>query len=224
MTLILGIDDAGRGPIVGPMVLAGCLINEKIEQHFRKINVKDSKLLTKEARETIVSEIKKYCLSHHITLTSPDEIEQRNNVGTNLNKLEAIKSAEIINQLNNKIEQINVIVDCPSTNTKAWQHVLEKYIHHKSNLAIHCEHKADFNHIACGAASIIAKTTRDAEIEKIKKSIGIDFGSGYTSDPITIKFLDENFEKYKNQGIFRKTWQTFKDQVKKKEQKNLLDF
>ena len=54
--------------------------------------------------------------------------------------------------------------------------------------------------MSCSAASIIAKTTRDAEIEKIKKKIGIDFGSGYTSDPVTCKFLKENSHKYKKEG------------------------
>ena len=48
--LILGIDDAGRGPVIGPMVLAGCLINEETEREFKKIGVRDSKQITPKRR------------------------------------------------------------------------------------------------------------------------------------------------------------------------------
>ena len=49
--LKLGIDDAGRGPVVGPMILAGVLMNESSETEFRKLGVKDSKQLTQKRRE-----------------------------------------------------------------------------------------------------------------------------------------------------------------------------
>lgn len=210
------------------MILAGCLVDENIESEFKKLGVKDSKKLTARRREILAEEIKQKAIAFEISLTHPREITARNHVGINLNKLEAIKSAEIINKINEKAvkgaKKIIVYIDCPSPNIPAWQGYLESHINNKENLEIHCEHKADVNHVSCSAASILAKTTRDAEIEKIKEKTGVDFGSGYSSDSVTCQFLKDYAQKYKNDGIFRETWQTWKDVCGKKEQKKLEEF
>lgn len=222
--LILGIDDAGRGPVIGPMVLAGVLIERKDEAHLRKLGVKDSKQVTPKRREILAEEIKKIAKSYFFSIASPSEIDGRASSGLNLNNLEAIKSAEIINKLNKGREKIEVIIDCPSPNIPKWREYAMKHIHEPDNLTLKAEHKADVNHVACSAASIIAKVTRDAEIEKIKKQVGMDFGSGYPSDPVTINFLRKYGKKYKKDGIIRETWQTWQNFKGKKEQKNLKDF
>lgn len=221
--LKLGIDDAGRGPVIGPMVLAGCLVTEEIEAEFKNLGVKDSKKLTPKRREELAKLIKEKALTFEITLTSPTEITDKNKNGVNLNTIEAQKSAEIINRINKGQGKIAVYIDTPSPNIPAWQGVLERYIINKENLEIHCEHKADVNHVSCSAASVLAKTTRDGEIEKIKEKIGVDFGSGYSSDPVTCQFLKDYSEKHKHDGIFRETWGTWKNECKRKEQKT-LDF
>lgn len=222
--LIIGIDDSGRGPIIGPMVLAGVLVDESISEQFKAHGVKDSKQLLPRKRRLLAKFIKTNALSYEIVQANPEEIEMKMKTGVNLNKLEAIKAAEIINTLNLGKEPIKVILDCPSPNTLAWKNYLLKYIHKPDNLEFVVEHKADINYPSVSAASILAKTTRDAEIEKIKKKIGIDFGSGYPSDPTTCKFLREHADKHKDDGIFRKTWQTWKDLCKEKSQKKLGQF
>lgn len=224
--LILGIDDAGRGPVIGPMVLAGVLIKSRYETYLKKLGVKDSKKLTPKRREILVKEIKKSAVAYHISITHPSEIDGREKAGLNLNKIEAVKSAEIINKLNKgrDKEKIEVVIDCPSNNIFKWHMYLMQYVDNPNNLTFKVEHKADVNHVACSAASIIAKVTRDAEIEKIKKQIGINFGSGYSSDPVTIKFLQEYGKKHKKDGIFRETWQTWKNFKSKKEQAKLDEF
>ena len=176
--LIVGIDDAGRGPVIGPMVLAGVVINKETEEELKKLGVKDSKLLSPKKREELRKEIEKRAIAFEITITHPAEIDARGGMGLNLNQIEAIKSAEIINKLAKKTKsnEINTVIDCPSPNREAWKDYLMKHIENKE-LPISCEHKADQNHVACSAASIIAKTTRDAEINKLKKKIGKDFGS-----------------------------------------------
>jgi ribonuclease HII len=207
--LIIGIDDAGRGPIIGPMILAGVLIDNSSEGYLKEIGAKDSKIVAHPKRVELSKLIKKACLGYEVALSSPDLIDNSINSGTNLNHLEAIKTAEIINKLNNNKEKIKVIVDCPSVNTLAWKNTLIDYVKHKENLEIHCEHKADANYPVVSAASIIAKVVREEEVEKIAKKYG-EIGSGYPSDPKTKKFLKERGLEFKDEGIFRKTWETWK--------------
>lgn len=219
--LVLGIDDAGRGPVIGDMVMAGCLTDEEMEKEFKKAGVKDSKQLTRQKRDQLAVLVKEKAIATEIVQISPDEIDTRTNAGVNLNHLEAIKMAQIINTINKKTEKIKVYVDCPSPNIPPWRELLKHYVEHLDNLEIICEHKADIKFPCVSAASILAKNRRDSEIDKLKKKVGVDFGSGYSHDPATCKFLKEYFDKHKDDGIFRKTWQTWKNACSEKEQKKL---
>jgi ribonuclease HII len=220
--LILGIDDAGRGPVIGPMVLAGCLIDDKVEGEFKKLGIKDSKQLTQKRREYLAVIIKEKAETFEIVLASPKEIDYANGKGINLNTLEAIKTAKIINQINKGFKNIRVVVDCPSVSIEKWQDLLKTKIKNLSNLEILCEHKADRNHLAVSAASILAKCTREEEMAKLKKIYGEEIGSGYCADPLTCKFLEKHFQKYEDKGIFRKTWSTWKNVIASSKQKKLF--
>ncbi|MGD9275836.1 MAG: ribonuclease HII [Candidatus Pacearchaeota archaeon] len=206
----LGIDDAGRGPVIGPMVLAGCLIDKNTAANFRKLGVKDSKDLTHKRRELLVGKIKEQAETFEIVLATPNEIDGNFNGGSNLNKLEAKKMAEVINKINKGYAKIKVIIDCPSVTISVWTDYLKTHIKNLSNLEIICEHKADKNHISVSAASIIAKHIREIEMTKLKEKYGPEIGSGYCSDPLTIKFLEKHAIKHEHDGIFRKTWATWK--------------
>jgi len=219
---ILGIDDAGRGPVIGPMILAGCLVNEAIEKEFKKLGIKDSKELTPKRREFLAVIIREKAETFEIALAYPNEIDENLTSGTNLNQLEAIKIASIINKINKGKDRIKVIIDCPSVGISKWADFLKTKIDNLSNLEIVCEHKADKNHISVSAASILAKSAREKEMDKLKKIYGEEIGSGYTSDPSTIKFLEKNAQKHENSGIFRKTWETWKVAVNKIAQKALF--
>jgi ribonuclease HII len=184
-------------------------------------------MLTPKRRDFLVEKIKKIAMDYEIIQITPKEIDARGDIGVNLNHLEAIKMAEIVNNLVErqlKKERVKVIVDCPSNGIKKWQDYFEKHLENKEILEVHAEWKADFNYVVVGAASILAKTTRDNEIEKIKKLVKVDIGSGYPSDPITIKFLQNYAKKFQKEGIFRETWQTWKDLKGKKEQKKIGDY
>lgn len=219
----LGIDEAGRGPVIGPLVLAGCLIDEKFEDKLKKLGVKDSKQLTRKKREELEIEIKKLAENFEIIPILPIEIEDNNERGIKLNELEAIFAAEIINRLNKGFKEIKVIIDCPNPDTGKWRDLILTKIKNSLNLELVCEHKADQNHIATSAASILAKCVRDREIDLLKEKYG-NLGSGYCFDPITIKFIEENLKKYEQEGIFRKTWITWKVAVEKASQKKLDEF
>ena len=220
--LTLGIDDAGRGPVIGPMVLAGCLLDEATETELRRLGVRDSKQLTPKRRAFLEKIIREKAISFEVIMATPDEIERMNKKGIKLNEVEAIKCAKIIDKLNDgKQKKIKVVVDCPSVSLVKWREYLMTKIDNLSNLEISCEHKADQNHVAVSAASILAKSRREEEMDKLKKKYGLEIGSGYTSDPFTIAFLQKNALKYENEGIFRKTWSTWKKAVSGFDQKKL---
>jgi ribonuclease HII len=222
--LILGIDDAGRGPVIGPMVLAGCLIDDKIEKEFKKLGVKDSKQLTQKRREHFAEIIKEKAETFEVVLVFPNEIDGKNHDGINLNDIEAIKTAEIINKINKGMGKIKVVVDCPSPNITKWKDFLKTKIDNLSNLEVVCEHKADVNHVAVSAASILAKTTREIEMSKLKEKYGNEIGSGYSSDPVSCRFLEKHAQKYKEDGLFRQTWSTWKNACAANEQKKLGEY
>ncbi|MDP6265774.1 MAG: ribonuclease HII [Candidatus Woesearchaeota archaeon] len=217
--LICGIDEAGRGPVLGPLVMCGLLVKEEDEKGLVKLKVRDSKLLTKVKREFLFDKIKDISYKYEIIAIYPDEIDHavNNHDGLNLNKLEARKSAEIINLL----KPDKAIVDAPSNNIKSYKQYLFELINNKK-IELILEHKADLNYPIVSAASILAKVTRDNEIEKIKKKIKIDFGSGYMSDSKTVNFLEKYYEKYPE--LFRKSWLPYRDIVNKKFQSKLEDF
>jgi ribonuclease HII len=240
MVLQLGIDDAGRGPVIGPMVLAGCLINEETAKEFKKLGITDSKNLTQKRREFFEKKIKEKAETFEVIIISAPEIDDSSNNGTKLNEVEAFACARIINKINAssrlssdctkevtqppregrlsegnrrcpRFDKIKVIVDCPSVSISKWGDFLKTQIKNQSNLEVSCEHKADKNHIAVSAASILAKCVREREMDKIKKIYGGEVGSGYTSDPATQKFLEKFAIKHKDKGIFRKSWVTWKN-------------
>jgi len=218
MALISGIDEAGRGPVIGPLVIAGVSINEKDLDKLKKLGVRDSKLLSPRQREGLFNKIINAAKKHKILIIKPKEIDSAlKSKDLNLNWLEAIKSAEIINFLRPK----KIIIDCPSNNISAYKNFLKKHLKDKeTNLIL--EHKADLKYLIVSAASIVAKVTRDREIKKIQEKIKEPIGSGYPSDPVTINFLEKNHSNYPE--IFRKQWLSWKKINKKKKQKSLKDF
>lgn len=221
----IGIDDAGRGPVIGPMVLAGVLVDEKQEAKLKLLRVKDSKLLSPQRREFLAREIKKIVTSNVILKVSAHEIDEFLTKKINLNKIEALKTAEIVNILTKNIPKAEVIIDCPSTNIMAWQNYVLQYIKDKEKVKLKCEHKADLNYPVVSAASILAKVTRDVEMDKIRKYYDIDCGSGYPSDPLCVKFLKTpKAKELAKFGLIRKSWQTWSRDNRKQGQKKLGEF
>jgi len=220
MAKLIGIDDAGRGPVIGPMVLAGIIINESEQSTIKDLGAKDSKLLTPKKRKEIKETLEK-SYKFHIEISTPKEIDD----SSNLNYLEAIKTAKIINKLSFGLkEPVTTIIDCPSTNIKSWTLDVQKLLDKPEIINLQCEHKADLNHPVVSAASILAKEKREDELAILKKELGTDFGSGYPADPKTIEFIKENFQNEKYKHIIRFSWKTVKKLFDKNMQKELDSF
>lgn len=218
MAVVCGIDEAGRGPIIGPLVICGFLIEEGKEQELIDLGVKDSKLLSPVQRERIAKILeKKYRFKTVVIL--PKEIDDAVNGKDclNLNWLEAKKAIEIINWL----EPGAVVLDCPSPNIKAYTDYIHQDLKNKKAKLL-CAHHADRDYPVVGAASIVAKVLRDKLIEDLKKEINEDFGSGYVADPKTKKFLGKNWAKYPD--IFRHSWSPYKILASGGKQKGLGEF
>lgn len=220
--LTLGIDEAARGPCIGSLFIVGAMFHERDLDKLKSLGVKDSKLLIHKKRVELENEIKKIANKIKIIKVTPKEIDSavEGNDGLNLNWLEAIKQAEIINEL--KPDQ--VIIDCPSPNIKKYTEFLKEKIDRElvDKIEFIVAHHADRDFIAVGGASIIAKVEREKEVEEIEKMVGESIGSGYPSNPICQKFIKNNFEKYP--GLFRQSWSTWKNHDHMKNQKKIGEF
>lgn len=203
------------GPVIGPLVICGYLVDEKKLPHLKKAGAKDSKLLTKEQRNAAFLKLKKLA-ADIITLQVPaHEIDGFGN----LNKLEIRKMQEAVNS----VDAQRVVIDSPEVNVKKFSEKIRHGLDNKS-IEIVSENFADRKYPEVGAASVIAKVTRDAEIRKLHKVYG-NFGSGYTSDERTIAFLKDWIKMNKEfPGMVRKSWVTAEEMLREKQQKKLSAF
>src|SRR3989338_1520866 len=153
---LVGIDEAGRGPVLGPLVMCGVLTRDSAQEELSTMGVKDSKLLTAEKREELYPEILKIIDSHKLVILEPAQIDKAMSTSNfNINWLEAHTAAEIVNALN----PATAIIDCPSPNIRSYTEYISRLITNK-NIQLILEHKAE-RHMPVAAASIIAKVTRD---------------------------------------------------------------
>ena len=197
---ILGIDEAGRGSVLGPMVIAGVMVPEKMEKVLERMGVKDSKRLTPN-RRTILSRKLKKMFDYEIVVITALEIDQMRAEGINLNDIEKNAMRDLIIKLNPE----KAIVDAVDVKAERFQNNLCE----STGVNVIAEHKADDKYIVVSAASIIAKAERDAQISEINKEYikmgGI--GSGYPSDPTTKEFLT-NYTYDEMPEFVRRSWAT----------------
>ncbi|MGQ9624818.1 MAG: ribonuclease HII [Candidatus Bathycorpusculaceae bacterium] len=205
--LIAGVDDAGRGSVIGPLVIAGVLTSEEDLPKLVELGVKDSKLLSPQRRERLAVEIKRIAKRHTVIKLFPKEIDdvvQKGKKLHRLNRLEAQTMAKVIETLKPDIAYVDAS-DVLEERFK--QHILECL---PFKVEIVSEHKADRKYPIVSAASIIAKVERDKEIAELAEEYG-DFGCGYPTDPKTISFLKKCLQKTGEYPDFvRKSWKPAK--------------
>ena len=214
MAIIAGVDEAGRGAVIGPLVIAGVAIDEKKLPELVKMRVRDSKELSPRRREELAKKIETLVADIVIVSVAACKIDTYKKEGINLNRLEALKFGEILNFL----KPDKAYIDAPETPAKL-KPFLEKLTGKKVRLVV--EHKADIRYPIVSAASIMAKVTRDEKIEVMKKKYG-DFGPGYSSNELTIKWMKEWSKKHKEfPECVRRSWATTKNIEKEKKQRRL---
>ena len=210
--LIAGIDEAGRGPVFGPMVMAIAAVEQEREADLTRAGVADSKILSPEKRESLARMLEESLPFEAIAL-SPEEIDAAvSGSGDSLNKLESRTTALLIAHLAKNHTIARVIIDSPTRNEAAYaaevRAALDKIdtTGYTRGIELVVQIKADANHAIVGAASIIAKTRRDAAIRALEIVHG-PLGSGYPSDPSTQAYLDAHWREAHD--FFRRSWETY---------------
>lgn len=207
---VAGVDDAGRGPIIGPLVIAGVLMDEERVRELVQMGVKDSKLLTPDSRSDLAQKIETIASRVSYQEVSPAEIDEVVMKGRRLQKLnllEARSMAKVIAEL----KPAAVWVDASDVKPERYaRQILDELPSSLKRTVLISEHKADRKYPIVSAASIMAKVRRDAAISALWEEYG-NFGSGYVADPNTIRFLKE-WRRTHNYypPIVRKSWKTLR--------------
>ena len=180
--MICGIDEAGRGPVLGPLVVAGVCLES--DAPLRQLNVRDSKKLTAERREQLAPEIEKLS-SHEVIIVPAEDIDALRSQMT-LNDLEARLFASIIR----KLRPADIVyVDSADTDELEFKKAIKRDLDFEVEIV--SKHQADDLFPVVSAASILAKVRRDAEMRLLQKEFGVEVGSGYPADPITVAFMEQ---------------------------------
>jgi len=208
---VAGIDDAGRGPIIGPMVVAGVLFSTNRDRELIGMGVKDSKMLTPKIRSSLVGRIRALADNVSVAEADPkaiDDVVLHGEKLRKLNFLEARMMAEVINDLHPS----EAYIDASDVNEKRFGETIRSFLSSDlQKIKIVSEHHADRNYPTVSAASIIAKVHRDQAIERLHDEYG-DFGSGYLTDPKTMEFLRGYRRSHdKFPPIVRISWKTAKE-------------
>jgi len=197
---VCGVDEAGRGPVIGPLVVAGVATDDP--ESIRELGVKDSKVLSPVRREGLAIRIKERA-DVAVRLVQPWEIDRLRETQT-MNEMECGVFADIIGSMNVEV----AYVDAVDVDAGRFADDISKLL--ETKVRIVSEHKADSTYPIVSAASIVAKVRRDMEIENIKVELGYDFGSGYPSDPKTVEAVKRMVDRGKISKYVRRSWDTFK--------------
>jgi ribonuclease HII len=204
---VAGVDDAGRGCAIGPLIIAGVLIDEDYVDVLRSMGVRDSKKLSSKKRESLAPEIEGLATKCDYFELSPraiDRVVERNKRLRKLNYLEAMAMARVIRELRPN----RVYVDPSDVVPERYAEQIIRVLPFKVEMV--CEHHADEKYVVVSAASVLAKVRRDRIVAELRIKYG-DFGSGYPHDVKTISFLEAWFRERDGCPHFiRSSWSTVK--------------
>tara|TARA_B110001454_G_scaffold126752_1_gene118237 strand:+ start:2182 stop:2802 length:621 start_codon:yes stop_codon:yes gene_type:complete len=203
---ICGIDEAGRGSMLGPLVIAGISLDKKNLRKLSSLGVKDSKKLSPKLRESLYKQIIKIVDDYYVAKISPKSIDASVKKHC-LNGLEAKYMAKVVSKLNPDTSYVD---SCDVNPQRFGKEISRLSDNHK----IKSYHHADSRFVVVSAASILAKVTRDRAIAKLRKDY--DLGSGYPSDSLTVKFVTKYYKKnHEMPNFVRKSWKPIQKIVAK---------
>ena len=217
---ILGVDEAGRGPVLGSMFIASFEIDQSQVSKLEEIGVKDSKKLSVKNRERIRKELDNigdFTLKE-VEASQIDDLRE----AMTLNEIELMGFVDVIKDS----EPDRVTVDLPEPDGDRFIRKMKSELPEKfQDIEFVAEHGADDEYPEVSAASIVAKSAREDHVEALKQKYGYDFGSGYPHDEPTIEFLETFMEEQgKLPEETRMSWSTAQKIEKKKGQKTFEDY
>jgi len=196
--LLLGMDEAGRGPVIGPLVICCASCRREDEKLLRKAGAKDSKKLTPKQREEVLLKLKAFCTFRAVEISAAELNTLMKEMS--LNDIEARAMASLIKNI---ADGDDCMIDMMDRYSWTFRRRMEKF----GAKRFEAEHKADDKYPIVSAASIYAKVLRDQRIEEIKKDT-FDFGSGYPSDRKTREALIDNQKRKLLSPYIRERWKT----------------
>lgn len=209
-----------KGPVIGPLVIAGVTFVDVI--NLSDYGIRDSKKLTPKRRGILAKKIKEIAVNYEILFIPAKDIDDMRKVMT-LNEIEVNAFTKIIKKLKPEV----CYVDSADVNENRFGRDILAGLSFKPDII--SKHKADEIYPVVGAASILAKTRRDEGIRnielKLEKKLNLPLGSGYPADPFTQRFLKTWVDKFgKLPPYTRHSWKTAQNILKEKNIRKLDDF
>ncbi len=223
--ILCGGDEAGRGAILGPLVISIVAIKSTSLHRLSEIGVRDSKMLSEKRRNQLYGEIESIASEIMIDKITTKDINEAMRNHISLNELEAVRFANLFDSMGSEVSSIyldspDVIAERFGTRFKLSSSKPIKVIGIKAAgqkgvryTKVIAEHKADVRYPVVSAASIIAKVTRDREIKKLERELKLHIGSGYPSDYKTIEIIMKNLKTGALKEHIREKWSTM-DRIK----------
>jgi ribonuclease HII len=218
--MICGADEAGRGPCFGPLVVAGILVQNDVD--LVRIGVNDSKQLSPKRREQLAPQITRLATKYELIILPAADIDDLRKTMT-INQLEVFVFSKIIEKLKPDI----CYVDAADVNEERFGRDILSHLSFKPQMI--SKHKADEMYPIVGAASILAKVTRDEDVRRIAQELepklNLSLGSGYPADPVTKKFLETWVSRFGSlPPHVRRSWETCQKLISEKKIKRLDEF
>jgi len=202
------------------MVIAGVVIDSKYEKKLRAIGVKDSKELTPKRRTELAPKIEELCKTVIVLRVPACKIDSYRAKKINLDIIEAMKMAEIVNVCGAE----RIFIDSLESNPEKFKKRIQEYVT-ENGADLIVENYSDETYPVVSAASVIAKVERDKVIEEIKRKVNFDFGVGYSHDKRTINFVKKLIEEKKQLPPYvRQSWVTTQVLQEAFWQRKLKDF
>ena len=213
--MMCGVDEAGRGPMFGPLVVGAVYIED--DSVLKEIGVKDSKKLTPAARDRMFDQIAEAASMWCTVPLSAEEIDAQMKTQS-LNMIELGLFVEAVGRIPTDV----IYADCPDVDTDRFGNIMSVRLDGRKVVAAH---KADALYPVVSAASIMAKVTRDRMLDVLRKEFDCEIGSGYPSDTVTVQFIEKWI---KDNGCApphtRKSWEPVKKMISARRMTSLDDW